>query len=126
MLFMIIERFKPGGAPEVYGRFRARGRMAPEGLHYIASWVDLNFERCFQVMETNDESLVGDWIANWSDLVEFEVVPVRTSAEAAAVMLTRTSTPQSDRAAQRAGRDTDRIPGRRRRTQGRPGESSSR
>ena len=82
MLFMIIERFKPGSAPEVYRRFRERGRMAPEGLHYIASWVDIKFERCFQVMETNDESLVRDWIANWNDLVEFEVVPVRTSAEA--------------------------------------------
>jgi uncharacterized protein DUF3303 len=85
MLFMIIEHFKPGSAPEVYRRFRERGRMTPNGLHYIASWVDLNFERCFQVMETNDESLVHDWIANWNDLVDFEVVPVRTSAEAAAV-----------------------------------------
>jgi hypothetical protein len=87
MLFMIIERFKPGCAPAVYRRFRARGRMAPDGLHYIASWVDLNFERCFQVMETNDEALLREWMANWNDLVDFEVVPVRSSAEAAAVRL---------------------------------------
>ena len=89
MLFMIIERFKPGLAREVYRRFRDHGRMAPDGLRYIASWVDLNFERCFQVMESEDEALVHEWIANWNDLVDFEVVPVQTSAEAAAAMLTR-------------------------------------
>ncbi|HXK10924.1 MAG TPA: DUF3303 family protein [Vicinamibacteria bacterium] len=85
MLFMVIERFRPGKAPEVYRRFRDRGRMAPEGLQYVSSWVDLAFERCFQVMQTEDESLLGEWMAHWSDLVDFEVVRVRTSAEAAAM-----------------------------------------
>lgn len=86
MLFMVIEHFRAGRAPEVYRRFRERGRMAPEGLHYVASWVDLDFKRCFQVMETDDATLIKQWTANWDDLVDFEIVPVRTSAEAAAVM----------------------------------------
>jgi len=86
MLFMVIERFHPGQAPEVYRRFRDRGRMAPKGLRYISSWVDLNFERCFQMMEADDEALFGEWTANWNDVVDFEIVPVRTSAEAAAAI----------------------------------------
>jgi len=86
MLFMVIEHFRPGSAPEVYRRFRERGRMAPEGLRYVASWVDMDYKRCFQVMETDDEALFKQWTANWSDLVDFEIVPVRTSAEAAAAI----------------------------------------
>jgi hypothetical protein len=86
MLFMVIEHFRPGRASEVYRRFRERGRMAPDGLRYVSSWVDLNFERCFQVMEADSEPLFKDWTANWDDLIDFEIVPVRTSAEAAAVI----------------------------------------
>jgi hypothetical protein len=85
-LFMVIERFRPGQAPEVYRRFRERGRMAPDGLAYVSSWVDLGFQRCFQLMEAEDDSLLKQWTANWSDLVDFEIIPVRTSAEAAAAM----------------------------------------
>ena len=83
MVFMIIERYGPGKAVEVYRRFRDRGRMAPDGVHYIASWVDLGFRRCFQVMEAESEAMLKTWIDNWADLVEFEVIPVRTSEEAA-------------------------------------------
>ncbi|MBI2132408.1 MAG: DUF3303 family protein [Candidatus Tectomicrobia bacterium] len=86
MLFMVIEHFRPGRAPEVYRRFRDRGRMAPDGLRYISSWVDLNFERCFQVMEADNEALLKEWTSNWDDLADFEIVPVRTSAEAAAAI----------------------------------------
>ena len=86
MLFMVIERFRPGQAPEVYRRFRDRGRLAPDGLRYVASWVDLAFERCFQVMEADSEAVLAEWTANWSDLVDFEIVPVLTSADAAAVI----------------------------------------
>ncbi len=82
MLFMVIEHFREGAAP-VYARFRERGRMAPEGLQYVASWVTRDYARCYQVMECDDESLLREWIAGWEDLVEFEVVPVVTSAEAA-------------------------------------------
>ena len=87
MLFMVIEHFRQGRAPEVYRRFRERGRLAPEGLRYVASWVDMEFKRCFQVMETEDEALFRQWTANWDDLVDFEIVPVRTSAEAAAAIM---------------------------------------
>ena len=86
MLYMVIERFREGCAHDVYRRFRDRGRLAPPGLVYVSSWVDLEYRRCFQVMEAPDESLIAEWIAAWQDLVEFEVVPVRTSAEAAAVI----------------------------------------
>lgn len=86
MLFMVIERFRPGKAPEVYRRFRDRGRMEPEGVRYVASWVDLKFDRCFQVMEAPSEARLNEWTVRWDDLVEFELVPVRTSAEAVAAI----------------------------------------
>jgi hypothetical protein len=86
MLFMIIERFREGRAADVYRRFRERGRMAPDGVTYIASWVDMDFVRCFQVMEAADETLIRQWAANWDDLVEFEIVPVRASVQAAKLM----------------------------------------
>ena len=86
MLFMVIEHFHPGHAPDVYRRFRDRGRLAPEGLRYVSSWVDLGFTRCFQVMEADSEALLATWTANWDDLVDFEIVPVRASADAAAAI----------------------------------------
>ncbi len=86
MLFMIIEHFRPGEAPTIYRRFRDKGRMAPEGLQYLASWVDLDFRRCFQVMEAEREQDLKAWTANWDDLIDFEIVPVRVSAEAAAAI----------------------------------------
>jgi hypothetical protein len=83
MLYMIIERFKNRDPVPVYRRFRDRGRIAPEGLQYLSSWVDDGLERCFQLMETDDRKLLDEWIANWSDIVEFEIYPVITSKEAA-------------------------------------------
>ena len=79
---MIIERFKDQDPLPVYRRFRDRGRLAPEGLQYISSWVDDKLETCFQIMETVDRKLLDEWIFNWSDIVEFEVYPVITSNEA--------------------------------------------
>ena len=84
MLFMIVERFKNADPLPIYRRFRERGRMAPEGLRYVSSWVDEKFERCFQIMEATDPGLLDQWIANWRDIVDFEVYPVITSADAAA------------------------------------------
>lgn len=84
MLFMVIERFKDGDAAAVFQRFRERGRMLPDGLRYAGSWVAADLGRCFQLMECDDPALFGQWIERWQDLVEFEVVPVVTSAEAAA------------------------------------------
>lgn len=87
MLYMIVESFRNQDAVPVYQRFRSQGRLAPEGLTYVSSWVDTQFHRCFQLMETEDRSLLDQWIANWDDLVDFEVIPVMTSAEAAAKIL---------------------------------------
>jgi hypothetical protein len=84
MLYMVIERFKGGDPVPVYRRFRDRGRLAPDGLTYIASWVSEPLECCYQVMETDDRRLLDAWTAQWSDIVDFEVHPVMTSAEAAA------------------------------------------
>lgn len=83
MHYMIVERFRDGDPVPVYRRFRDSGRLAPEGLHYVSSWVDDKLERCFQVMETDDPRLLQEWMANWEDLVEFEVYPVLSSKEAA-------------------------------------------
>jgi len=86
---MVIERYGPGVAEQVYRRFRDRGRMAPAGVRYVASWVDHDYRRCFQVMDADDEAALDEWISRWSDLVDFEVVPVRTSEEAAAAIAPR-------------------------------------
>jgi hypothetical protein len=86
MLYMVIERFRDGRAHDVYRRFRDRGRLGPAGLVDVTSWVDFEYRRCFQVMEAPDESLIAEWTAAWEDLVDFEVVPVRTSVEAAAAI----------------------------------------
>ena len=83
MLYMVIERFKNRDAKAVYRRFREKGRMAPQGLVYVESWVETNFDRCFQVMECEDARLLEEWTAQWRDLVEFEFVPVLRSKEAA-------------------------------------------
>ncbi len=84
MLFMIVEQFRNGDPRSVYARFRERGRLAPEGLHYINSWVTSDLTRCYQVMECDDRALLEQWLAAWQDIVEFEIHPVITSAEAAA------------------------------------------
>ena len=81
MLFMVIERFKNQDAKAVYKRFQEQGRMMPDGLKYIDSWVEANFNRCFQLMECDDPILFQQWIANWHDLMEFEIAPVVPSAE---------------------------------------------
>ena len=82
MLFMIIEHFHDGDPLPVYRRFRDRGRLAPEGLHYVNSWVTPDLAHCYQVMECDDRTLLDEWIANWADLTDFEVIPVLTSAAA--------------------------------------------
>jgi hypothetical protein len=83
---MVIETFTRGPAP-VYARAAERGRMLPPGLRYVDSWIDARrLDRCYQLMETDDPGLFDEWVARWSDLAEFEVVPVIGSAEAAARM----------------------------------------
>jgi len=82
MLYMIIEHFKKGDPLPVYRRFRDRGRLAPDGLRYVTSWVTTDYRRCFQVMECDDINDLEAWIANWRDVTDFEIVPVVTSKEA--------------------------------------------
>ena len=79
MLFMVIERFKGRDPAPIYQRVREHGRSLPEGLKYIDSWVEVNFDRCFQLMECDDTALLMRWILQWRDLAEFEVVPVGPS-----------------------------------------------
>ncbi|MEQ1642570.1 MAG: DUF3303 family protein [Pyrinomonadaceae bacterium] len=81
MLFMVVEHFKDRDPALVYKRFAEQGRLMPEGLSYVNSWIEVGMDRCFQVMETDDPALFQEWIKNWGDLVDFEVVPVVTSAE---------------------------------------------
>ena len=85
-LYMVVEHFRNKDAVAVYHRFRDRGRMAPEGLTYLSSWVDKNFERCYQLMAAEDPSLLDQWMANWSDIVEFEVYPIMSPSEAATMI----------------------------------------
>jgi hypothetical protein len=95
MLFLVIERFRDGNPKPVYARFAAQGRLAPDGLDYIASWVTQDLTTCYQVMRAPDgepgRALLDAWIARWRDLVDFEVVPVLTSAEAAAAVAAKAS-----------------------------------
>lgn len=88
MLYMILERFKGDPVP-VYRRFRDQGRLAPEGLRYVGSWVTQDLQLCFQIMECDDPRLLQQWIDQWKDLVDFEVTPVVTSVEAAAAIASR-------------------------------------
>ena len=88
-LYMVVEHFKNKDAVPVYRRFRDKGRIAPAGLVYVSSWVYQRLERCFQVMETPDRSLLDDWIANWSDIVDFEVHEVMPSKQAVEIIAPR-------------------------------------
>ena len=86
MLYMIVEHFRTPGALEIYRRARDKGRMIPDGLGYVTSWVDLDFKTCWQVMKTDNRTLIDEWISHWQDLVDFEVIPVQTSAEAMSII----------------------------------------
>jgi len=89
MLYVVIEQFRGGDPVPVYRRFRDQGRLAPEGVRYVASWVTEDLRRCYQIMECEDRGLLDQWTAHWSDLVEFEIIPALTSADAAALIAPR-------------------------------------
>jgi Protein of unknown function (DUF3303) len=82
-LYLVVEKFRNGDAAPVYRRFRERGRLAPDGLGYVSSWVTEDLSTCFQVMDAPDKSVLEEWMSRWADLVEFEVHAVMTSAQAA-------------------------------------------
>lgn len=86
MLFMVIEHFRDQDAKAVYRRFRDKGRMMPDGLAYVGSWVAADLGRCFQLMETDDATLLQRWVAEWSDLAEFEIVAVTEGKATAAAL----------------------------------------
>jgi hypothetical protein len=88
-LYMVIEKFRGGDPVPVYRRFRERGRMAPEALRYVSSWVTADFSCCYQLMETDDPALFDSWIANWKDLADIDVIPVVTSAQAVEALAPR-------------------------------------
>jgi uncharacterized protein DUF3303 len=86
MLYLVIEEYRNGDPLPVYRRFRERGRLAPEGVRYVSSWVTADLARCYQIMECEDRRLLDEWIGRWQDLVTFEVIPVVTSSEAQAMV----------------------------------------
>jgi hypothetical protein len=86
MLFMVVERFRDRDAKAIYRRFREHGRMMPDGLKYVGSWIEANFDRCFQLMECDDPKLLQEWLLSWGDLMQREIVPVVPSAETKALV----------------------------------------
>jgi hypothetical protein len=89
MLFMVIERFKGRDAEAVYRRLEERGRLAPEGLNYHGSWIETNFDRCFQLVECDDARLIQQWVLGWRDIVDLEVCPVVPSKDTAEIVAGR-------------------------------------
>lgn len=89
MLYMVVETFRDGDARPVYRRFRDQGRLAADGLRYVASWVTTDLRQCYQVMECEDRALLDAWMAAWRDIVDFDVVPVMTSSDAVAAIAPR-------------------------------------
>lgn len=86
MQFMVVERFRDQDSKAIYRRLRKSGRMMPEGLRFVSSFVAADFSRCFQLMECEDVTLLQRWVAEWSDLMEFEIVPVVAGKETAAAL----------------------------------------
>ena len=89
MLYMIVEHFRNGDPVPVYRRFRDQGRLAPAGLEYVSSWVTADMTKCYQLMQCDDPALLEQWMARWSDLGDFDVSPVITSAQAVAKIAPR-------------------------------------
>lgn len=85
MLYMIVEDFRGDPVP-VYRRFRDQGRLAPDGLHYVDSWVTSDLQRCYQIMECDDREVLEQWMDQWRDIIDFEVVSVMTSTDAASTI----------------------------------------
>ncbi len=90
---MVIERFKNRDAKAVYSRFKEKGRMMPDGLKYLGSCLQPNFDRCFQLMEYDDPHLFEQWLVHWRDLGDYEIVHVVSSAEAADAALSECALP---------------------------------
>ena len=96
MLYMVIEHFREGAAPKIYERFREKGRMMPEGLEYVSSWISYDLKTCWQVMQASDKALFGKWTRNWDDLMDFEIIPIYTSSEVREKMDSEGGNPKSE------------------------------
>jgi len=88
MLFMVVEKFRNQDARTIYRRLREKGRMMPEGLTFVSSFVSADVSRCFQLMECDDVTKFQRWVAEWSDLMECEIVPVVAGKDTAAALAT--------------------------------------
>ena len=88
MLFMVVEKFRNQDARTIYRRLREKGRMMPEGLTFVSSFVSADVSRCFQLMECDDVTKFQRWVAEWSDLMECEIVPVVAGKDTAATLAT--------------------------------------
>jgi hypothetical protein len=86
MLFMVIEHFDQARLKPVYARFAEKGRMMPDGLAYVSSWITADYGRCFQIMECDDITRLQEWVMQWGDLVQFEIVPISPSADTTAAI----------------------------------------
>ena len=86
MLFMVIESFRGQDAKSVYRRFRDKGRLMPDGIGFVGSWVTADLSRCFQIMECDDITLLQRWAAEWSDLVQFEILPIVSGKDTASAL----------------------------------------
>jgi len=74
--YIVVETFFDGCLEKVYQRFHQKGRMIPEGLHYIDSWLEKDGNRCYQLMETDNVELFSGWRKEWEDLTEFEIIEI--------------------------------------------------
>ena len=86
MLFMVVEKFRNQDAKTIYRRLRDKGRSMPDGLKFVSSYVSADVARCFQLMECDDVTLLQRWVAEWSDLMECEIVPVVAGKDTAAAL----------------------------------------
>ncbi len=96
MKYMVIEMFRLGSKEKVYARYEAKGRMLPDGLKYVDSWLTEDGTRCFQLMETDAPELFNLWVEKWSDLVEFEIIPVLDSPTKEPMRIQQTATAATD------------------------------
>jgi len=87
--YLVIENYKPGKTKDIYDRFALKGRMLPTGVEYVDSWIEENLQKCYQIMRSESLEKIDEWIACWNDLVDFEVIPVLSSAEVAEKMNNR-------------------------------------
>jgi hypothetical protein len=94
MLFMVVEDFRGRDPKAIYRRFRDKGRMMPDGVRFHGSWVSADMSRCFQLMQSDDVTLLQRWVAEWADLAGFEIIPVVSGQETAEALISHLALPE--------------------------------